>query len=115
MADQSLKSAIEEERLRSLVLRPASTPQQALARRHLRDHLERQDVAHEEHRSGQRIIASNLTIQEIMNLRRGPFTQSPFQAQRLDIQNIRHLDIAMMPFWKEETREDPVDPADDSE
>ena len=106
---------MDEERLRGLVLRPTSSPHQALAQKHLRDHLEKHDRSHEMLRTGQEFIAQGLTIQNIMNLRRGPFTLSPFQTQRLEIQNIRHLDVAMAPFWKEEAKEDPMDLADDSE
>ena len=105
----------DEERLRGLVLRPTSSPHQALAQKHLRDHLEKHEFTHEKHRPGEEFIAQDLTIQDIMNLRRGPFTISPFQTQRLELQNIRHLDIAVVPFWKEETKEDPAEAADDSE
>ncbi|KAL8795000.1 MAG: hypothetical protein Q9195_002448 [Heterodermia aff. obscurata] len=104
----------DQERLRGLVFRSASSPQQALAQKQLKDHLEEYDLSQEKHGSGEQFIAQGLTIQNIMDLRGGPFTLSPFSTQRLEVHNIRHLDIAVVPFWKEEQKEDPVDMADDS-
>lgn len=104
---------MDQERIRGLVSRPTSSPHQALAQKHLKDHLEKYDLSHETHKPGQEFIVHGLTVQKIMGLRSGPFTLSPFQTQRLEVQNIRHLDISMVPFWKEEAKEGPIEMIDD--
>lgn len=91
---------MEHERLRDLVLRPAASPHRALAQKYLRNQLQKHELHQGLHYSGTDLTIENLDIQEMMGLRSGPFTRSPFQTFKVDVQNIRHLDIAVVPFWK---------------
>ena len=90
---------MEHERIKDLVLRPATSPHRALAQKHLRTQLQKNDI---HHGVTTEITLENLTIQDIMGLRGGTFTSSLFQTTRIDIRNIRYLDIAVVPFWKSE-------------
>lgn len=46
-----------DQELRGLVRRPTSSPRQALAQKHLKDHIEKYDQSHEIHRSAEKFIA----------------------------------------------------------
>lgn len=90
---------MEHERIKDLVLRPATSPHRALAQKHLKTQLQKNDPHH-----GVRtdLIVHGLTIQDIIGLRGGTFTCSLFQTPKIEVRYIRFLDIAVMPFWKTE-------------
>ena len=90
---------MEHGRIRDLVLRPATSPHRALAQNHLRSQLQKTGP---HHGVTTELALENLTIQDIMGLRGGAFTTSLFQTSRIEIRNIRYLDIAVVPFWKTE-------------
>lgn len=90
---------MEHERIKDIVLRPATSPHRALAQKHLRTQLQKNDL---HHGITTELALENLTIQDIMGFRGGAFTSSLFQTSRIEIRNIRYLDIAVVPFWKTE-------------
>ena len=95
---------MDRERLQELVHRDTPSPREISAQKQLKNHLQRQTSQYELYTSDHEAVLSHLTIQGIMSLRNGPFTLLPHHTPDIDLRNITHLDLAVVPFGEPEPK-----------
>ena len=98
----SIHTGLDHERLQELVDHGIMTPQEAEAQKQLKHKLEQRRLKKISDRMGVDLTLDDLTIFDIITFRRGPFSTPPFPCPKVEVRNITHLDIAVMPFWPHE-------------
>ena len=96
--EDKIQKAIERRRLQELFQRPTTSPRETLAQKQLMNQLQQRNSQYELYKSKTVLVMSKMTIQDIMSLRKGPFTTAPFQMLDIDLRGITHLELALLPF-----------------
>lgn len=89
---------MERGRLQELVERATTSPREVLVQKQLKAQLYHRNTQYELYKDDKRVVIDKMTIQNIMSLRKGPFTTVPFQMADINLRNIVHLDLAVLPF-----------------